>query len=142
MERSSRIKRHFDGITARIEISKVKASDAGEYTCVATNVLGSMRSSCQVNNNYMKYKLTICRQFIFFKIYYVLFIFLRFKIDNYSQVTILELHDSSIADKNPPHFLQSLPKESIVMENHCHEFQTGITGKLLIYFLNLYLAKF
>lgn len=49
LERSARIKRHFDGATAKIEISKVKASDAGEYTCVATNVLGSTRNSCQVN---------------------------------------------------------------------------------------------
>lgn len=61
LERSSRIKRHFDGTTARIEISKVKASDAGEYTCVATNILGSTRSSCQVNKSYVEYKFTICR---------------------------------------------------------------------------------
>ncbi|KAL0100118.1 hypothetical protein PUN28_019519 [Cardiocondyla obscurior] len=90
LERSSRIKKYFDGTTARIEISKVKASDAGEYTCIATNILGSTRNSCQV--------------------------------------TILDPYDSSIADKNPPQFLQSLPKESIVMENHCYEFQTGVTG--------------
>ncbi|XP_071646927.1 uncharacterized protein [Temnothorax longispinosus] len=90
LERSSRIKRYFDGTTARIEISKVKASDAGEYTCVATNILGSLRNSCQV--------------------------------------TVLDPHDTSIADKNPPQFLQLLPKESIVMENYCHEFQTGVTG--------------
>ncbi|XP_072764137.1 uncharacterized protein [Anoplolepis gracilipes] len=90
LERSARIKRHFDGTTARIEISKVKASDAGEYTCVATNVLGSTRSSCQV--------------------------------------TVLDPRDSSIADKDVPRFLRSLPEESIVMENHCHEFQTAITG--------------
>lgn len=49
LERSTRIKRYFDGTTARIEISKVKASDAGEYTCVASNVLGSTRNTCQVN---------------------------------------------------------------------------------------------
>ncbi|XP_011864762.1 PREDICTED: myosin light chain kinase, smooth muscle-like isoform X3 [Vollenhovia emeryi] len=90
LERSSRIKRHFDGTTAKIEIPKVKASDAGEYTCVATNILGSIRSSCQV--------------------------------------TVLDPHNSSIADKNPPRFRQSLPTESIVMENYCYEFQTGITG--------------
>ncbi|XP_011705986.1 PREDICTED: titin-like [Wasmannia auropunctata] len=90
LERSSRIKRHFNGITAKIEISKVKASDAGEYSCVATNILGSTKSSCQV--------------------------------------TILDRHDMSVADKNAPRFLQSLPKESIVMENYCHEFQAGITG--------------
>lgn len=48
---------------------------------------------------------------------------------NYLQVTILDPHNSSIADKNPPRFLQLLPKESIVMENNCHEFQTGVTGK-------------
>lgn len=72
LERSSRIKRHFDGTTARIEISKVKASDAGEYTCVATNILGSMRNSCQVSKSYIKRKLIICHQFliIFFKIFY------------------------------------------------------------------------
>ncbi|KAG5320919.1 UNC89 protein, partial [Acromyrmex heyeri] len=90
LERSSRVKRYFDGTTARIEISKIKASDAGEYTCVATNILGSTRNSCQV--------------------------------------TVLNSHDLSIADKNAPQFLQSLPKESIVMENYCHEFQAGITG--------------
>ncbi|XP_036144946.1 uncharacterized protein LOC105834071 [Monomorium pharaonis] len=90
LERSARIKKYFDGTTARLEISKVKASDAGEYTCMATNILGSTRSSCQV--------------------------------------TVLNLHDSSIADKEAPQFLQLLPKESIVMEKHCHEFQTGITG--------------
>ncbi|XP_025160955.1 titin homolog isoform X2 [Harpegnathos saltator] len=90
LERSSRIKRYFDGATAKIEISKVKASDAGEYTCVATNVLGSTRNSCQV--------------------------------------TVLHHHDSSTADKNAPRFLQPLPEESIVMENHPHEFQTGVTG--------------
>ncbi|XP_039306923.1 titin isoform X3 [Solenopsis invicta] len=90
LERSSRIKGHFDGTTARIEISKVKASDAGEYTCVASNILGSTRSSCQV--------------------------------------TVLDLHNSSIADKNAPRFLQSLPKETIVMENYCHEFHIGVTG--------------
>lgn len=50
LERSTRIKRYFDGKTAKIEILKVKASDAGEYTCVATNVLGSTKNSCQVNN--------------------------------------------------------------------------------------------
>jgi len=61
LERSSRIKRYFDGTTARIEISKVKASDAGEYTCVATNILGSMRTSCQV---IIRHKLTICRHFL------------------------------------------------------------------------------
>lgn len=48
---------------------------------------------------------------------------------DYSQVTILSPHDLSVADKNAPQFLQSLPKESIVMENYCHEFQAGITGK-------------
>ncbi|KAM0731548.1 Myosin light chain kinase, smooth muscle [Formica fusca] len=90
LERSTRIKRYFDGTTARIEISKVKASDAGEYTCVASNVLGSTRNTCQV--------------------------------------TILDPRDSSIADKDAPRFLRSLPEESIVMENHCHEFQTGVTG--------------
>ncbi|XP_032676016.1 uncharacterized protein LOC116846386 isoform X2 [Odontomachus brunneus] len=90
LERSARIKRYFDGATAKIEISKVKASDAGEYTCVATNVLGSTRNSCQVN--------------------------------------VLHSHDSSTADKDAPQFLQPLPEESIVMENHPHEFQTGITG--------------
>lgn len=52
LERSARIKRYFDGTTAKIEISKVKAIDAGEYTCVATNVLGSTRSSCQVSAHY------------------------------------------------------------------------------------------
>ncbi|EFN64027.1 Myosin light chain kinase, smooth muscle [Camponotus floridanus] len=90
LERSARIKRYFDGTTAKIEISKVKASDAGEYTCVATNVLGSTKSSCQV--------------------------------------TVLDPRDSSIADKNAPRFLRSLPEESIIMENHCHEFQAGVTG--------------
>ena len=48
LERSIRIKRYFDGKTAKIEISKVKSSDAGEYTCVATNVLGSTKNICQV----------------------------------------------------------------------------------------------
>ena len=48
LERSSRVKRYFDGTTARIERSKIKASDAGEYTCVATNILGSTKNSCQV----------------------------------------------------------------------------------------------
>ncbi|OAD58520.1 Myosin light chain kinase, smooth muscle [Eufriesea mexicana] len=48
LERSIRIKRYFDGKTAKVEISKVKASDAGEYTCVATNVLGSTKNTCQV----------------------------------------------------------------------------------------------
>ncbi|XP_067210466.1 uncharacterized protein [Linepithema humile] len=90
LERSARIKRYFDGTTAKIEITKVKASDAGEYTCVATNVLGSTRSTCQV--------------------------------------TVLNNHNSSMADKSAPRFLQLLPEESIVMENHCHEFQTGVTG--------------
>ncbi|XP_018399450.1 PREDICTED: uncharacterized protein LOC108777137, partial [Cyphomyrmex costatus] len=82
LERSSRVKRYFDSTTARIEISKMKASDAGEYIYVATNILGSTRSSCQV--------------------------------------TVLSPHDLSIADKNAPQFLQSLPKESIVMENYAH----------------------
>ncbi|KAL6255445.1 hypothetical protein P5V15_013781 [Pogonomyrmex californicus] len=90
LERSSRIKRYFDGTTARMEISKIKASDAGEYTCIATNILGSTRSTCEV--------------------------------------TVLDPYDPSFADKTTPQFLRSLPEESIVMENHCHEFQTGVIG--------------
>ncbi|XP_011632760.1 titin-like [Pogonomyrmex barbatus] len=90
LERSSRIKRYFDGTTARMEISKIKGSDAGEYTCIATNILGSTRSTCEV--------------------------------------TVLDPYDPSFADKTTPQFLRSLPEESIVMENHCHEFQTGVIG--------------
>ncbi|XP_026825970.1 uncharacterized protein LOC105284959 isoform X2 [Ooceraea biroi] len=90
LERSARIKRHFDGTTAKIEITKVKASDAGEYTCVATNVLGSTRSSCQV--------------------------------------TVLDPHDSAVTDRSAPRFVQSLREESIVMENHSYELQTGVIG--------------
>ncbi|CAK9829518.1 Myosin light chain kinase, smooth muscle [Anthophora retusa] len=90
LERSIRIKRYFDGKTAKVEISKVKASDAGEYTCVATNVLGSTKNTCQV--------------------------------------TVLDPHDPSTSDKEPPRFLQSLPQESIVMEGHCYELQTRLTG--------------
>lgn len=45
------------------------------------------------------------------------------------QVTVLDPYDSSTADKSAPRFVQSLPEEIIVMENHCHEFQTGIIGK-------------
>ncbi|XP_015434395.1 PREDICTED: myosin light chain kinase, smooth muscle-like [Dufourea novaeangliae] len=90
LERSSRIKRYIDGNTAKIEISKVKASDAGVYTCVATNVLGSTKNTCQV--------------------------------------TVLDPHDPSTCDKDPPRFLQSLPEESIVMEGHCYELQSRLTG--------------
>ncbi|KOX71851.1 Myosin light chain kinase, smooth muscle, partial [Melipona quadrifasciata] len=90
LERSIRIKRYFDGKTAKIEILKVKASDAGEYTCVATNVLGSTKNSCQV--------------------------------------TVLDPYNPSTCDKDPPKFLQSLPEESIVMEGHCYELQTRLTG--------------
>ncbi|XP_078043308.1 myosin light chain kinase, smooth muscle-like isoform X2 [Augochlora pura] len=90
LERSSRIKRYFDGNTAKIDISKVKASDAGEYTCVATNVLGSTKNTCQV--------------------------------------TVLDPHDPSTCDKDPPTFLQSLAEDSIVMEGHCYELQARLTG--------------
>ncbi|XP_043669858.1 titin-like isoform X2 [Vespula pensylvanica] len=90
LPRSNRIKRHFDGKTAKIEISKVKASDAGEYACVATNVLGSARNTCQV--------------------------------------TVLDPHDSSTLDKEPPKFLQSLPEESIVMEGNSYELRTKLAG--------------
>lgn len=47
---------------------------------------------------------------------------------------MLDPRDSSIADKNAPRFLRSLPEESIIMENHCHEFQAGVTGRI---YLNL-----
>ncbi|KAI4493465.1 hypothetical protein M0804_001641 [Polistes exclamans] len=90
LTRSNRIKRHFDGNIAKIEISKVKASDAGEYSCVATNALGSARNTCQV--------------------------------------TVLDPNDSSTLDKESPKFLQSLPKESIVMEGNSFELRTRLTG--------------
>ncbi|KAG7188123.1 hypothetical protein KM043_015968 [Ampulex compressa] len=90
LERSSRIKRYFDGKTMKIEISKVKASDGGEYTCVAKNVLGSTRNTCEV--------------------------------------TVLDPHDPSTADKDPPKFLQPLPKDSVVMEEYCYELQARLTG--------------
>nr|XP_046469209.1 titin homolog isoform X3 [Neodiprion pinetum] len=48
LERSDRIKRFFDGRTTRVEITKVKATDAGQYTCQATNVMGTTRNSCLV----------------------------------------------------------------------------------------------
>lgn len=48
------------------------------------------------------------------------------------QVTVLDPRDSSIADKNTPRFLRSLSEESIVMENHGHEFQTGVTGRIYL----------
>lgn len=125
MERSARIKRHFDGTTARIEISKAKASDAGEYTCVATNVLGSTRSNCQVNERPLYVcELIICRS-VSLRSSVTLFLQLS------PQVTILDPRDSSIADKDAPRFLRLLPEESIVMENHCHEFQTVVTGRIV-----------
>ncbi|XP_033210455.1 titin homolog isoform X2 [Belonocnema kinseyi] len=90
IERSNRIRKCFDGRTAKIEISEVKESDAGEYVCEATNLLGSTRSSCQV--------------------------------------IVLEADDPSTLDEEAPMFLQTLPKESIVMEGHSYELQTRITG--------------
>lgn len=45
---------------------------------------------------------------------------------------MLHPHDSSTEDKDAPQFLQLLPEESIVMENHPHEFQAGIAGGNLL----------
>ncbi|XP_051161896.1 titin homolog isoform X2 [Leptopilina boulardi] len=90
IERSSRIRKHFDGRTARIDILEVKKSDSGEYVCEAYNFLGSTRSSCQV--------------------------------------IVFDSEDVSTLDKEAPKFLQTLSKESIVMEGHSYELQTRITG--------------
>lgn len=57
-------------------------------------------------------------------------------VDLYLQVTVLSDHNSSnSADKSAPRFVQLLPEESIVMENHCHEFQTGVTGRIVLNFM-------
>lgn len=50
----------------------------------------------------------------------------------YMQVTILDPHDPAVADKIAPRFVQSLPEESIVMENYSHELQTGVAGEICI----------
>lgn len=102
-----------------MEISKVKASDAGEYTCVATNVLGSTKNTCQVDHlNTLTH--SVVSHFTY----------------NYScrlfQVIVLDSHDPSTSDKSAPKFLQSLPDESIVMEGHCYELQTRLMGIFFI----------
>lgn len=67
--------------------------------------------------------------FTSFYLYHIFF-------DLYLQVTVLSDHNSSnSADKSAPRFVQLLPEESIVMENHCHEFQTGVTGRIVLNFM-------
>lgn len=44
------------------------------------------------------------------------------------QVIVFDPEDVSTLDKEAPKFLQTLSKESIVMEGHSYELQTRITG--------------
>lgn len=103
MERTSRVRKYFDGRTAKIEIFEVKKSDTGEYVCEAYNFLGSTRSSCQV--------------------------------------IVFDSDDISTLDKEAPKFLQTLAKESIVMEGHSFELQTRIAGTIFKY-IDFYFYSF
>ena len=47
-------------------------------------------------------------------------------------MTVLDSHNPSTCDKDPPKFLQSLPEELIVMEGHCYELQARLAGKVNI----------
>lgn len=45
-----------------------------------------------------------------------------------NQVTVLGPSNPSTSDKDQPRFLHPLAEESIVVEGHCYELQTRLTG--------------
>ena len=74
MGRDPRCSMSYSSGRASLEIAEAQLSDAGQYTCIATNKLGEAECSCkiQVSGKFIRKYYTMCNTFIIIVLYTML----------------------------------------------------------------------